>query len=518
MNSTTVTPLETIANVHQTTTRRQIRGSTLLLIGRVLSMGVNFAAQVLIVRYLSKTDYGAFAYALSLVTLGESIATFGLDRAITRFVPIYHEQRDYAKLFGTLGMVVSTILSFGLAMILLLYSLQGLIAQAWINDHQALTLLLILIFLAPVQALDNLILGLLATFASPRSIFFRRHILGPGLKFAVVLLLILGGQPVFFLAGGYLAAGVLGVGLYGFILLRILQQQGVLAHFHLKALTLPWREVLAFTLPLMTSDLVYILMNSSDAVLLERFSGTAAVAAFRAVQPAAGLNQLLLSSFTLLFTPAAARLFARNDRAGINHLYWQTALWMAILAFPIFAVTFSLAQPLTLLLYGQRYADSAVILALLSLGYYFNTALGFNGLTLKVYGKVRYVVVINLLAAAANVSINLVLIPRYGALGAAVGTSGTLLIYNILKQAGLRLGTGISLFERRYWSVYGLIALGVVGLLLIQVLLSPPILISFGLAAIVSLAVVGLNRRALDVGQMFPEVLRFPLVRWLLGH
>ncbi len=43
--------------------RKQIRGSSLLVAGRVLSMAVGFGAQVATVRYLSKGDFGAFAYA-----------------------------------------------------------------------------------------------------------------------------------------------------------------------------------------------------------------------------------------------------------------------------------------------------------------------------------------------------------------------------------------------------------------------------------------------------------------------
>ncbi|MFN8476214.1 MAG: hypothetical protein U0074_00090 [Kouleothrix sp.] len=68
----------------------------------------------------------------------------------------------------------------------------------------------------------------------------------------------------------------------------------------------------------------------------------------------------------------------------------QTAVWTSVLSFPIFALTFSMANPLTVILYGQKYASSAVLLALLSFGYYFNAALGFNGLTLKVYGRLRH--------------------------------------------------------------------------------------------------------------------------------
>ena len=97
-----------------TRARRQLRGSSLLLLGQIFSKGANFATQILIVRYLSQSDYGAFAYALSIVALAHSFTTFGLDRAVTRFVPIYHEQQDYNRLFGTLLMVVGTILSVGL--------------------------------------------------------------------------------------------------------------------------------------------------------------------------------------------------------------------------------------------------------------------------------------------------------------------------------------------------------------------------------------------------------------------
>jgi len=340
----------------------------------------------------------------------------------------------------------------------------------------------------------------------------------------VVLLLISSGSDVFFLAGGYLFASALGVTVYITVLVRVLRKQQFFQHFRLSSLIFPAREVFSFTIPLLTSDLVFVLMSSSDAVLLEHFRNTTEVAAFRVVQPAAVLNQFVLQSFTLLFTPIASRLFARNDREGINSLYWRTAIWVAVFSFPIFAMTFSMAHPLTVLLYGQRYEDSAVILSLLSFGYYFNAALGFNGLTLKVYGKLRYIVTINILAALANIAINLLLIPRFGALGAACGTCGTMIVHNMLKQVGLRFGTGINLFAWKYFRVYLSIALGAAGLLVAQIFIpndyswsQPYVYASFALAALVALVVMGLNRKSLNVGETFPELLRFPLMRRVFG-
>jgi O-antigen/teichoic acid export membrane protein len=500
----------------KTASQRQIRGSSLLLGGRFLSRGLNFAVQILTVRYLSQTDYGAFAYALSMVQLGQSIATFGLDRAMTRFVAMYHEQRDYRKFFGTLLLVVGTILALGLT-IALGFQLFRPLAQRLINNQLSYALLLILIFLVPIQAVDELLVSLFAIFANPRAIFFRRHVLAPLLKLAVVLLLVYGQSTVFFLAGGYLVASLIGATIYVIMLIRTIRKDEIFQHFSWRSLELPWVAVLSFTVPLLISDLVYVVMNSMDAVLLERFHGLEEVAFLRAQQPIAALNQIVMYSFTTLFTPLASRMFAKDDRVGINQLYWQTAIWIAVFTFPIFIMTFSVAAPITTLLLGERYEQSALILALLSLGYYFNAALGFNGLTLKIYGHLRYVIAISVITCLINLVAILLLIPRYGALGAALGTSLTLVIHNILKQTGLRRGTGINLFDWHYLRVYVVIALTAIGLLVIQIATGASIYVSVPLAVVASWLVIRLNRHLLAIDQTFPEVLRLPLMKFLLG-
>jgi O-antigen/teichoic acid export membrane protein len=301
------------------------------------------------------------------------------------------------------------------------------------------------------------------------------------------------------------------------LLVRLLTARGLLAHFHLRSVKMPFLTVFGFALPLLTSDLVYVVMNTFDTLLLGRFHGTTEVAEFRVVQPVATLNTLVFTSFTVLFMPLAARLFERQDRDGIRDLYWTTAVWMAILTFPVFLVTSVLARPLTVLLFGQRYADSGTYLALLAVGYYFQAALGFNGLTIQVFGRLGYTVTVNLLAAAYNAGVNLLLIPKYGALGAAIGTSSALVVHNLLKQLGLRLGTGITVFDWRYARVYTIIAGSALSFAAVQALLSPPFFVGVGLAGVAAVVVVGASRQMLRVGSVFPELLRFPLLRRLIG-
>jgi O-antigen/teichoic acid export membrane protein len=497
-------------------TRRQLRGSTLLVAGRFISLTVNFVVQVLIVRYLTQADYGGFAYALAFVQVAQTVITFGLDRSITRFIPIYEERGDYGRLFGTLLMVGGTLAALSLGVVVLVIGLQGWLAGSVIDDPEAITLVVLLIFLAPIQALDELLTGLFAVIADARAIFLRRNVIGPLLRLAVVLLLVLTEQRVEFLAIGYVVSGAAILVTYAGLLVRQLRQRGLMARFRRSELIMPVGEVLGFTIPLLTSDLVSVIMTTTGVLLLGFFHDTVEVGAFRAVLPAAMLNQAILTTFGLLYTPAAARLFARQDQDGIDHLYWRTAAWLAVFSFPVFLLTSSLAEPITVLLFGEPYRASAPYLAILSIGMYFNAALGLNGLTLKVMGRLRFIVILNLVAAAVNVVLNVLLIPPLGALGAAIATGATLVAHNVLKQAGLSLA-GIRIFEARFVRLYAVIVASAIVVLAIQVVARPPVPVVLALAAIASGFVLAMSRRDLDLAETFPELRRIALLRWFGG-
>jgi O-antigen/teichoic acid export membrane protein len=499
-------------------TSSHIRGSSLMLLGRVVSMATTFVAQVIVVRYLSKEDFGHFGYAWSVVLLLQAVLALGLDRADTRFLSLYDERRDHARFFGVLAVEAVTIAATGLLAVAAVLTLAGFGDALTAGvDPAALSLLAVLIALAPLQALDQLTLNVFAVMARPRAIFVRRYLLEPLLRLLVVVLLVAGRRSVGFLAFGYLAVGVIGVSLYGGLLVRLLRPRWVQHGLRLRRLRFPVRELFGFGLPLLSTNVVYVATTALATVVLGYFRPPSEVAAFRAVQPVAALNAMVMLSFAILFTPAAGRLWARGDREGMRDLYWQTASWLAVLTFPVFVVTTALAEPLTVQLFGARYADSATYLALLALGTYANAALGFNGLTIQMLGRIRYVVVINCSTAAFALAANLVLAPRFGAIGAAVAVLATLVLHNLLKQAGLG-GTGVGIFDPRYLRTYLTILSGTVAVALVQQLVHPPLPVGLAVAATVSLLVVGLNRRALRLAGTFPELARLPVVRRLIGE
>jgi O-antigen/teichoic acid export membrane protein len=490
----------------------------MLLAGRMISLVTNFVVQILTVRYLTKSDYGAFAWALSITSLGASLVVFGMDKTITRFAPIYQKYQHLEKLFGAFIVMVGTILALGLALILLIYGWRDYFFASYINNEKGFMLLLILIFVSPIQALDEFFVGMFAVFSKPKAIFFRKHLLAPGLKLCAVLLVILIHGNVYFLAKSYFAAGFIGLVINISILARILYKQEIFFGVKLHAIKMPLREIFCFAIPLLSSVMARSLRSSMVVVLIEYFHSASEVAAFRSVYPVARLNLIVLQSFAYLFTPLAASMFAQKDRNGISYLYQKSAVWITVFSFPIFIISFSLAQHVTVLLFGPRYINSGLIMAILAVGFYFSVGMGFNDLTLRVFGKVGKLFVVDIITIIISLGVCFWLIPQYGAAGAAIAASSSLIIQNLLNVITLRYCTGIKLFPLSSIKVFITIIAGTVGLIFIQIKFKPPIFIGIFISLLIFLTVFKINQKVMNIAQIFPEIRRFPILNWILRN
>lgn len=496
--------------------RRQVRGSALLMLGRVLALVLSMATQVVVVRALSKADFGAFAYALAIAAAARVLLSLGQGRLLSRFMALYDEQRDIPRMFGALFLAVGTILLTSIVGIGAVYLFPDALIGSVVHGDTAVQLVLVLIFLSPLEALDQVFVSLFAVFSKPRAIFFRKHLLAPGLRLVVVVLLAVSGASVMFLAVGYLLAGVVGIALYVGLLIKVLRDRDLFKELRLRNIVVPFRSVFEFSFPLITGELALLSMTVGGVVVLGLFHSMVEVANYRAVFGSARLNTAVTASFATLFLPVIARLHARADLDGLRHSYWHTASVVAVLTFPIFALTGPLAPVTTVTLFGTRYAESGTVLAVLSLGYYLNVMLGFNAYTLQVFGRIRYLVGVNLFVAALNVGLCFVLAPRFAAVGVAVANTTALIGQNVLNQWALRRSLGTGFVSRRYLGCYALITAGAALLLAFELLLSPGIAAAVAGAALVSLGVLVGTRHTLRLAETFPELLRIPVLHRLV--
>jgi len=474
------------------------------------------ATQVVIVRALSKSDFGLFAYGLALVAGGRVLLSLGQGKLLSRFMSTYDERGDHARMLGSMVLTIFTIAVTSVLLICGLAAFGDIFLTGAVDRPGALTILVVVALMAPLDSLDLVFESLFAVFSRPRAIFVRKYLLTPGLRLVVVVLLALLDQGVLVLAVGYLATQLFGLLLYATLLVGLLRRRGLLGPERPRRLVLPVRESLAFSLPTMTTELVYLSMQVVSVLLLGAWRGTAAVATYRAVFPAARLNQFVFATFVTLYLPMAARLRERQDHKGVRTAYWQTAAVLAVLTFPVFAMSGPFATVTTVTLFGQRYENSAPVLALLAVGYFTSVVLGFNAFTLQVYGRLRFLVMVNVACAALNISLSVLLIPRAGAVGVAAANCATMVVQNVVIQWRLAKLLDTGFLDRRALRLYLVLISLVTTLALVGWLLDPPFLVAVTLSGLSWLILLLTTRSTLRLAEAFPEARRLPLVRHLV--
>src|SRR3954449_1312651 len=284
-----------------------VRGSMLLLIGRLMSLLFTVLTQIVIVRALTKTDYGAFAFAFTLTAAGRIVLSLGQGRLLSRFMAKYEEEKDLARMFGAILMAVTAIVLTATALLTAMAIGLAPVMARMIHSPSTAGVLLILMFLAPLDALDQVFVSIFAVFSKPTAIFFRKYLLTPALRLVVVLFIALTDGTVEALALGYVLTSAFGIGIYFWLFFGVMRDRGISLGRGQGRIILPFREVFSFSVPTLTGELAYLVTNTGSVIILGHYGGSTAVADFRAVLPAPRLNQVVYQTFVTMFLPMTAR-------------------------------------------------------------------------------------------------------------------------------------------------------------------------------------------------------------------
>jgi O-antigen/teichoic acid export membrane protein len=164
-------------------------------------------------------------------------------------------------------------------------------------------------------------------------------------------------------------------------------------------------------------------------------------------------------------------------------------------------------------LYGDRYATSGAVLMVLSVGYYFSMALGYNVYVLQVYGRLRYLVLSNLAVVVCFVPLAIWLIREHGAVGAGIATAATMAAQNIANQVVLMVTMrNRGVVRTSYVAPYLVIVAVAVLLGAVNLVFQPGIFAALAVSSLAALLVLRLTRRWLNLAETFPELLRVPLL------
>jgi O-antigen/teichoic acid export membrane protein len=210
---------------------------------------------------------------------------------------------------------------------------------------------------------------------------------------------------------------------------------------------LPWRDLLRPALNLMAIPVLMYLITWSGTFVLGVFSGPEEIAYFSAAARTALIVSFFLQVVNGVTMPEFATHHARGDRDRIERLAVRSALILTAAVAPV-TVLFLLFPDRVMSLYGPEFAGAGALLRILALGQFVNVVTGSVGVILLMTGRESSQRNVLLLAAMLSVTLNLTLVPTFGATGAAVATAvvvagqNLLLAWMVFRHLGIRTVPG----------------------------------------------------------------------------
>ena len=175
------------------------------------------------------------------------------------------------------------------------------------------------------------------------------------------------------------------------------------------------------------------MINWADTLMLGVFKTSVEVGIYSAARPLAGGIAFPLASLLLIYMPVISRLYGKGMLNEVRRNYLILTKWICLATLPLFLILFLFPEIVLNFLYGPDYILSANVLRILSLGFIVHNFVGPSGSTLVAMGHPRFIMFASLVAAILNIGLNVILIPSFGIVGAAIASASALIILNLIK-------------------------------------------------------------------------------------
>jgi O-antigen/teichoic acid export membrane protein len=406
-------------------------------VGGLLGRGFQYLLSLIIARGLGAGALGVFSIGLVILRLSSAFSILGLDTAAQKFIPIY-KNKDRDSLTGFVVLSILSPVVFGSLSAGILYLIFTSTKLFPAETERVISIFLIAIpFLALLKTGQESLQG----FSRADYGTLIKDILQSGLAVLFVLIAVYHfGSLTFAIVGFTLAVAI--ASLAGAVLVVKLGKSSALRESNIE-----YKRIYTYSLPILVSSIGYPLIMWSDILVLGHFSSSTEVGHYRGAYIIASLVPFILFAINTVFPPLASKFYNNNDQDQLKSLYSTITKWLVAIVFLEILFIYSFPNEI-LSMFGESFIESVDYLYLLAFAQGLATVVGPVGFLLTMT-KFERVEAINMgMAAVLNVVLNILLVSRYGPLGAAVATTITICLLNITRVVEVWKLLGILPYSR----------------------------------------------------------------------
>lgn len=365
-------------------------------------------------RILGVEQYGIFTYVLSFAAIFNIFSDIGLTGILTRDLTKNSQKKEY----------LATSLCIKLVLIFVTIILVSFVSPIFSNIESAINLMYIAAFLLAFDSIRNF---LYAIYRSENRMQFEAILE----LITEILITIVGFYIIFrisdeklFLAGYAVASGI-GMLLTMLFLRRSLV--GVMRFFDKKLVPV----ILKSAWPFAFMGVFGVLMTNIDSVIIGSILSINDLGVYAAAQKPTTLLYMIPTFLYTSLLPFFSKFSVSDEKSKTQVLIRKSVTASLCVALPIVFCGIVVAEPLLNVVYGAEYSGAAVVFKILLLALLFVFPGTILSATLLADNKQNILLRSSVVGAVLNVSLDLILIPRFGIVGSAIAT--------LIAQAGLNL-------------------------------------------------------------------------------
>jgi O-antigen/teichoic acid export membrane protein len=177
--------------------------------------------------------------------------------------------------------------------------------------------------------------------------------------------------------------------------------------------------MLAFSLPVWLSNLLVRFHNNIQTLILGGLNTFTSVGIFSVASQITSVSGQFSSSLNVAAKPVIAELHDSRDIKQMGHIYQTANKWAVMVQLPVFLIMVLFPAQI-LSFFGESFTDGAIALSILALTDLVSVGTGMGGVILDMTGYTKIKLLNSIIRLVTYIGLDLLLIPRWGLMGAAI--------------------------------------------------------------------------------------------------
>lgn len=396
-------------------TRKAFWGFMLILAGSGIVSILNYLLRLVLARGLTVAEYGLVYAVMALFGVVAIFNNLGQGYSIMKFVSEFAAQRRLARMRDViLSSSIILYISAGAIAILAIF-LADFLSTAYFHNDLA-RVLIILYALATILGPINYIVP---------SVFLGFQRMGLKSGYEVTKTILIFGLTALAIFLGFGAVGAIAAYSLSFAVLHVffmpILNFGIVPRLF-AARKIDLGKVLKFGLPITVAGIASTVFTYTDTLLLTYFDTLENVGLYQVAVPTSQVLLIFTGVLLNVLMPLVSELWAKKKDGLIQMAVGELYKYVFLAIVPLVIAFEAYPGVIINLLFGGEYIAAAPILQVLALASVFLIINTINGSTLAGIGVPKEYTVVVVWGAAVNLVANLILIPAYGPIGAALAT------------------------------------------------------------------------------------------------